>query len=487
MKISMYLLERWFQEAGYKIYSAIAEGDARLVGARITDEAPTDVIAGIAVKDDASGLVTIINRKDILFITNASSKEVLNKATEAFEYYNNWEMTLLRGAFQKSSLQELLDIAVLAIRRPMLIKNSRRELCALTASYGAYVHPLWPEYLQIADSLPAPCYDYGKAYNELQEVVTIQEPAIRFSPSYCGNFMFANLITNDSRVGHISAYEHNRKFNKGDLQLMKVLQSIINFYVSANPEVLFKKSPMSDFMTNALTSDHAPTCSPAELFKACHWDPDDTIVMFLLHPISYLPAQRIGNQIEILDQALSYQQHVTIKNNAVFLLDLSKNGSYFDFTRRLSALIDSKDFVWAISNPFQDLGEIRSHYQAAYEALEYAIKHRMPGACVSDAAALHAIESMNQSESLGSFGHPAYHVLTEYDKANSTRFRETLFWYLLFNRNLKNVSVRMNLHRNTINNWVLKIEEILGQDDFDHIPRRLSYILTYLRENKSVL
>lgn len=482
MKLSMYILQRWFQNHGYKTHSAITDGDARLVGARITDDITQKSLACIMTKDDQYGLVSIVNRNDILFITNASGEDVLNTANEAFEYYNAWEIYLLRSAFQQASLQELLDIANLAIMRPMLIKNSRQELCAITDSYGDHVHPNWPEYLKHADNLPARFFDPTHSYSEPTDVAIQRDPQVTFSPTYGGDFLYANLWTNDHRVGHICAYEHNLPFDKGDIQVMTAFQSIINFYVSANPSVLFSLSVMEEYMAAVLTGDTPPNALPREIYQACGWNEEHKLILFVMQPRSLsIPPSILANAKSELDERIYPMYEAQVEGNCVFLVNLTLFNSSVVLMEFLEKVLDPEHFVWGVSNHFLGISNLRSHYEAAKKAIEYALAHQLPGSHIQKAVPSILMEHLSTLPGLDSYLSPACNTLQRYDDENGTHYAEALFWYLFYNRNLMNVAVKMGAHRNTVNKWILKIFEILGSDPFDRFPLRMTYLLTFMQ------
>jgi len=226
MKLSMYILEQWLRRKGYKIQSAIRDGSARLRSARITEDNSLSGIASISVGDEKTGLIKITNLDDLIFIIDSCPEKVFNQVNAAFDYYNAWESSLLRGVFEGNSLQELLDIAQLAFLRPMVIQNSRYEIMGITDSYGAQIHPIWRDYLNAPNrSLPFRLWYFDTRFNYMTERSTVKEPKVFYSKTYGGNFVLANIFQQDVRVAHITMYEHNIPFSEADLQLMRAFQA----------------------------------------------------------------------------------------------------------------------------------------------------------------------------------------------------------------------------------------------------------------------
>lgn len=488
MKLSMYILQRWFKNHGYKTHAAITDGEARLLGARITDDISQKALACIMTKDDQFGLVSIVNQNDILFITDASGEDVLNTANEAFEYYNAWEVYLLRSAFYKASLQELLDIANLAVMRPMLIKNSRQELCAVTESYGSNVHPNWPEYLKHADNLPVRFFDPNHSYSDPAEVAKQRDPQIAYSPLYGGDFLYANLWTNDHRVGHICAYAHNLPFDKGDLQVMTVLQGIVNFYVTANPGVLFSLSAMEEYMAAVLAGDVPPVTSPREVYAACGWDEADQLILAVVQTKSAAVPNSILMKVKTeLDNAMYPMYEAIVEGDTVFLVNLTKFQSEKTVMQILDDVLDPEYFVYGVSSYFTGIDRLKEKYEAAGKAAEFALARGQLGIHIQHVVPAILMDHLGTMPGLDSYLSPTCAILEEYDRENGTHYAEALFWYLFYNRNLMNVAVKMGAHRNTVNKWILKIFEILDRDPYDIVPIRLTYMLTFMQAHPELL
>lgn len=482
----MHLLEKWFRDNGYQVQSAINKGTMCLVGARISDDVTLRSTACISVKDNHYGLVSIVNREDVIFIPNATGTEILNKTIEAFEYYNAWEIAMLRSAFQGAALSDLLDLANLAIKRPMLIKNSRSEVCAITDSYGPQAHPLWGKYLKNVDAFPARVHDYGRAFNELADISAQQEPQIAYSPMYKGHFMYANLRHNNHRVGYISAYEHGKPFEKSDLQLMRVFQQIMNFCISANMDMLFSHSVIEDYMAATLSGEDYTKHPSSEIYSLNGWDEGDLLTMFVLSPTTILTQSVIAEMQERLENLIYPINMVSVQDDMVFLVNLKRFEGYQKLIQILRDNIEGKNFNWGACHAFTGIADLKQHYDICVLSASYAKEKGLAGASILEAHAHLLIKTLSQVPNGKLMCHPAYQLLTDHDNENNTQLALTFFWYLFYNRNLMNVASVMGVHRNTINNRVIKALELLNEDTFDDFASRVSYLLTYLSEHPEI-
>lgn len=483
MKLSMHILEAWFQDKEYKVRSVITEGDCSLTGARISNETNRKTVACISVKDAEYGLVSITSGQDVIFVMNSTGNDVLNIANEAFEYYNAWESSLLKSAFQGATLQDLLDEVNLTIKRPMLIKNSRQKLCAITDSYGPQVHPLWNRYLDQPLHSSAQWMDYGHPFNEPTEVATQKEPAIAFSPVYQGQFMYANLWSEGRRVGYISAYEHDRPFRKSDLQLIKVFQNILNFYISAVPSVLFSQSAIEEYMFSVLSEDSYSKYLAADIYQLCDWTPEDQFALAVIEGFADITVAALNIICENLQNQIFPVNAIVLPERIIFLINLNKYGTYRKLVDSLNSCVDQQDFVWGLSNAFTGIGDLKRQYQAALIALKDARENHFPGLTMQDSSLRLILYHLKELPAADFALHPFYSQLKTYDQENDTQYALSLFWYLYYNKNLRDAAEEMGVHRNTLSNRIVKIQESFSEENFDTINSRMLYLLSYLLDH----
>lgn len=481
MKLSMYILEKWYLEHGYKLQSAIEKGECCLVGARISNDNSKRSLACISVENAEYGLVTVHNNEDIIFVINSKGEEILNITNEAFEYYNAWEASLLRGAFGGTMLQDLLNEAHLAIRRPMIIKNCRRELCAITDSYGPQVHPLWADYL--STPIPSKLGDYyGRDFNELKDIAAKRTPDIAWSPTYKGEFMYANIIVNDRRVGYITAYENGRPFGKCDLQLMQVFQEIVSFYISADPSVLFQQPILEEYMLSSL--DHTPFhYGVCDVYRDEDWDEGDELAVIVTRDYLEMTKERAIYIKERLESLLEYSCIVARKEEIIALVNVSKKGTYDELMEAIEGFAEENKVLCGISVKFTELEQFSRQYAMAGIACGCAEQIKSSSMSFHRAKLAILAGEMRKLENIDMLKGRDYVLLKNYDDENGTQLAETFFWYLIYNYKLMDVAEQMKVHRNTIDYRVNKIFEIINEEVYQIVANRIMYVLTYCIED----
>lgn len=487
----MHILEKWMRKYGFKVESSIHDGAAELQSVRLSDDDSLRGVASVSVRDEASGLVSIANRGDVIFIIGSAEEEVLNQVTAAFEYYNSWEHSLLRSAFEGAPLQELLDVAQLAFVQPMLIQNSRYEIVAITESYGPQVHPIWKAYFQSSRKVvPFSLWFSTGRFNSRKDRATLREPTVLHSDTFGGNFILANLFLQGIRVGHITMYEHNSAFGPGDLQLMKVFQEILAFYINADRSVLFSHNELESYLEEVLCGGEAATGKKTTLksvYKETGWSDTDQYVFIYFQADSTADDDEVDRLQNEIQECLETVHCIFLDKGVGALYHMDGGEQYQDLESQLQTFQSRVILSWGASQPFLGLGHVGLYAAIAKQAAVQAQKRGKPGLGMRDTGISILLSDPAWAAALGRLTHPQLLILQAYDLENHTQLASTTFWYLYSNCSYSDTAARMDTHRNTVYYRILKVFEVVDAHAFDSMESRLLYQLSYIAANPSVL
>ncbi len=177
--------------------------------------------------------------------------------------------------------------------------------------------------------------------------------------------------------------------------------------------------------------------------------------------------------------------NMTIHENEVVILQTYPQRTFnlnLD-TKRLETILERHNGFIGISNGTRDFGNLRSLYILA--------KNTIPLACelrenlkeriffyeefwiytAIDMCA-HRFYELHHHNDIVYLIHPAVVHLTRYDRDHNTNLRDTLFYYLLNDRNLVKTAAVTYAHRNTVINKVNKINKLIELDLEDGILRQ---------------
>ena len=146
------------------------------------------------------------------------------------------------------------------------------------------------------------------------------------------------------------------------------------------------------------------------------------------------------------------------------LVILMKSEEECDY-QKLNQFLHSSSLTMGISDPFEDLYQLKTYLKQAQAALRL-------GALVYQDSQIsfyerckpyHMFERFETNELLR-YCHHLVLKLKHYDEKNDTSYVETLRAYLLFQKSIQKTANYLYVHRNTINYRIQKIKEIMGVD-----------------------
>ena len=133
-----------------------------------------------------------------------------------------------------------------------------------------------------------------------------------------------------------------------------------------------------------------------------------------------------------------------------------------------------------LSNSFSDISSLKEYYKQTLRALELGVSHDpSPQLFIYDSYYLrHLSHIFSQKESFQTFCHPIIQKLLDFDTAHESDLTETLYNYLVYERNLAAAAKAMFIHRNTLVYRMKKIGQMVSID-YNNPAERQYMILSY--------
>ena len=133
-----------------------------------------------------------------------------------------------------------------------------------------------------------------------------------------------------------------------------------------------------------------------------------------------------------------------------------------------------------MGNCFSNILELTEYYNQALRSIELGvITDSSPNLFLYKDNYMHHLSSVfRQKESQDAFCNTKLKILREYDNKHNTSYAETLYTYLINERNIAATAKALFMHRNTLVYRLKKISELVAID-YDDFNERLHIILSY--------
>lgn len=298
----------------------------------------------------------------------------------------------------------------------------------------------------------------------------------------------------DNIVGYVGVFQLNHTLTEEDVQLSKILASILSVELSKNPKVskltgtllenlfidLFNEVPMED-------------SEILQRLVSCSWTP---------HPNFYLLHIPMGSSIYShyrVEYIYSYLQQFSegIRcihyNNAVLVvLSYEEEQDLTSFWETMSSLLKSNMLSCGVSFPFQHLKKLKSAWEQARTSytLGRELSKESPLHFFEDYYDLHLIKKMHTVLDLSEYAHPGILKLIQYDREHNSSYASTLLLYINTQCNLSETAKKLFIHRNTMIHRlgrIMDIAEISSLENEDLFRILLTYkIHTFQRVLKKL-
>lgn len=467
-------------DAGLPRISAFRQSAADSYSARYVEIVPPEQIPG-AGKTGAA----LVNDMDYILVPNADAAQLSNCLSEIFEFYNEWERQLYSLMVEGASLQQLLDAANTAFRRPMFIKNDSSWTFAITHGYPADTHPDWA---RMEASVGKHTLDYDAVRTvstdpEFQNVFNEKYPVVARSPAYGAMILHANIFLSSRRVAEIIALENGRPFNRGEVHLMHTFAELVEKYVRSNTEKLIAVSDPSVLLTALLEGRDLGETNVPDFLRSRGLAPGAELALAVIEGKNRSDTPILAVLRGRLEEFFAGAVVFSYRGQVVCLLGLGPKRSYVQAQRQLASQIPPDAFLWGLSYEFTGLDALPAYYAQASTALEQAVRSGESWATMYQIACRCLAAECRESPTLRRLVHPDLARLRRADEEEKTQYSRTLFEYLLCGGNYTDTAGRMGLHRNSLIYRMNKIRSIMHTSP-DDLENRELLLFSFLIEGE---
>lgn len=370
--------------------------------------------------------------------------------------------------YNGSTLQELVDLGQQLIENPILVRNIRGTILAIStgADFGD-LHISW-------ESSPFQIIQDNEAHLKKERVQQIQEnarsPFFYKNPENEHNWLIANVVVNDICTADISAYSVNRPFTPRDMEIMDILSKAASLELRKGTNYIRTHYTLNSFFLSDLLDGKL---NDEKLIRSqlgnMSWQPKEYIYILTV-PTGKLHATDVQTQILTDEISLLLPVNINIwyMDTIVFLTTRTT-----EFTaEQLKPLEDflKKSGVSAgMSQPFHHLKDARGAYNNSLNVLALAKRLCDEGSLIKydDYMFLYMIDICSRHTDIENYCHPGVRKIIEYDGAHDTSFYETLRCFLDNALNSTQTSESLHIHRNTLLYRLDKIKQLADIDFSD--------------------
>lgn len=477
MYLSMWILADWLKK--YHPVVKISSGGQVLKNVRYITDAQAMTCDHVYIghaRDFVSSIaenIICVSGQDMLLMETEDMEEIFNDILAAFDFYHEWDDSMQAMIRERRSLQDMADRSRPVFGRPMFVCDSSHMVLACQTDC-AYPEIYEPAFSHIRESHFLPLESIAVINQEIYDLQQMRRPYLHCSEAMPYPSLLRNLFYGQTHIGWVVMESCGASFSQGTYQLFDFWGRCIEEWYEFD-ESKEELASQADIFLELLTGN---VLSSEELnfrLQAINWKNSDT--KLLMKIVSEKPdywmhvsLQKIFRQVFSSCYALLYEGAVVLIAN----LNLCPETQLLE---ALSGLLKQSKTCCGVSYPFTDVSRLRQSYHQADIALAYG-KKRRGGIYYCRDCALAYIQDVLRKNLSVDIRHELLEQLRGYDESHQTEYYETLFYYLLWERNQVETARHMFIHRNTLVYRINRIQELFLVD-LDNPAVRLHLLLSY--------
>lgn len=387
--------------------------------------------------------------------------------------------SILNILFYENGIQAMVDAFTRGFNNPVFVFDAGFHLIACNWEMAKET----PEGRSICENMGFTEQEYQLANSgQVHRKMMKSEKPIRVHHKSLGYDQLLCAIDTRKNLGHIVIDAVNRPFNDTDYELLIMLKEGI--YQQMRKEEFVNDNtgyPYEYFLKDLLDGKVATPKRYQKRLQYVNTTFSDNMFCLVVETARSSGALNlflIRNRLESLypdTKTLMYNGEIIV----LFCLPKKQTFSEKDYDR-IRKLCTELEIFAGISNNFSSLTDLSEYYKQALRAIEIGIAETQdPGLFIySDYYMHHIANIFLQKESGKTYCHPIMEKMLKADKENETELAETLYAYLICERNISAAAEYLYIHRNTMTYRLKKIESMVDID-FDDPKLRQYLILSY--------
>ena len=402
--------------------------------------------------------------------TERTIEDVSEEIQGIFEWYGEWERTLLEAKLAKKGLQEILDIASDVFPNPIAVFDNATRLLAWAGQMPEKRDALWD---MVLTENVAYVSEMSRLYREKNILLDVEKgkKAAFFilNDAVWPDTMQANIYDPDTgnRLGNLGGTGVAAPLTLGQLSKFDYLAGYISSILARYNRSL--NNEKQQLLINALEGKSVSK----ELFEQQFFGRIVT-ERYGLRILSLQPPQE-ENDIEVeLSARLAKYQTVYAewkcfaavwKKNIVMLIAELENEKKLE--EQIGTLIcQYPKFTIGISDRFDKIQEASFALRQAEIAGKYGMEDGKQQYYFRDHVYRYVAGELQKELPLKAICEPDIYRIAQYDKEHETAYLKTLRSYLEYGHNVTRAAVALYIHRNTMIYRIERMKELFGEDIF---------------------
>ncbi len=450
-----------------------------------------DAMAQDAASENAIFNVVLFDCTEIpeaLAISSSTNAVLLRDGSNPFAAYNQLQGFFLEDArvtdivrrmltahFSNNGLQYVVEEASRALGNPIVVVDSAYHYVARHVEGSLDMTNRADQVLDQEfryESVLEEGVDFIKRERITERCAEAKRPIVVYNDVLGANTMITPSVVHGVTIAHTMMIERNHPFSDVDVECMARLGRFVAQEMQKTSLYAASRGQMDSYFLVSLLNDEQPSHAvTSRRLSVLDFKPLPYLYVCVLEANhAYLDAHDFDTVALQLAGCLQSSIYAHYEHALVIVFSRDTDMGLGDYTEEmLRKVCEVNDLSAGVSNAFDDLTHIHSHYEQARSAIRAGrlVCLYLDDRCLyhfCDYAHVDMLDITNKQYNLLNFVHPSLMRLARYDREHGTELMDTLFIYLQNGCNTQRASKMLSLHKNTLLYRLGRIREILGFD-----------------------
>lgn len=399
-------------------------------------------------------------------------RSVFHSIIEIFDSFQEWDDLVKMGLIEGKGLQEIFDLSSMVTRDTVYLTDISMKMHVYsTPTVMDDISAIW-RYQVNYGYMPIHIMDRLIASGELDKIKSFRRAFTLETNTFNLPYTCRNIFSGDILKAHIfivSIYSEPTQTHK---EIADELGDLLAFRICSDPVFSSRAGHLHEnFFRDVLKRRAADPMLIQQQIAIFGWEIHDTYSILVVD----MRGHNIDKTQFLVDHFSSTDEHKAIQygDHIVCIFHISSKRDKTAVSQKIIRVLDKMDLKGALSKNFNDICDMDLYYRQALNILQFCRKkERDRSLFLQEEFGLYSVfgASLEKYDAL-ELCHPDIIALYEYDKKNNTDHLETLYQYLINERNAVKAAKALFIHRNTMNYRLDKIKEMLSFDENDPINR----------------
>ena len=409
-----------------------------------------------------------------------SLDSVFHSILEIFEIFQKWDDIVKQKLIEGGELQEIFNLCSIVTPDTVYLTDvSMKMYVHSNPTLMSDISAIWRYQINYG-YMPIHIMNQLITSGELNKINQHRDAFTLKTTTFNLPYTCKNIFSEHTLKAHVfivSIYSQPSQTHK---EIANELGTLLTHHICSNPFFAARAGKVyENFFQDILNRRVTNTISIQQQIAIFNWKINDTYSILVIHTANQ-HADRIQFLINYFDNDANDCRAFENGDHIICVYHVGSMQKKECFSHKIGRLLMKMNLKGAFSKTFSNFCDMDIYYRQAAAILDYGI-HNEPERALflqEDFGLYSIFHAAMEKHNAYELCHPDIITLYEYDKRNNTNYLETLYQYLLNDRNAVRAATNLYIHRNTMAYRLEKLKTIISFNEEEPLTR--FYILNSL-------